>query len=85
MNNEKRAELIKQAMRSIHEETPVEPIFNYICTYAMKKNIEFNPTKNINFDICTLKIWLLYSRWSRFAVLRTDLPLAVFKLNRVPD
>lgn len=55
MDNKKRAELIKKMVRILHEEVAFIPIFTNISNYAMKKNIDFNPTKNINWDYVLVK------------------------------
>jgi peptide/nickel transport system substrate-binding protein len=45
MDNTKRGELIKQALRIIHEDVATIQIFTATDVYAMKPNIEFMPTK----------------------------------------
>jgi ABC-type oligopeptide transport system substrate-binding subunit len=51
----KRAELIKKAQRIIHDEVAVIPICSYVACYAMKKNVEYAPTKRIQFDHVLVK------------------------------
>jgi ABC-type transport system substrate-binding protein len=55
MDNKKRGELIKKMVRILHEEVAYIPIISNICTYALKKNIDFTPTKMINFDYVLVK------------------------------
>jgi ABC-type transport system substrate-binding protein len=55
MNDKKRAELIKKAVKMIQDEAGFIPIHNTISNYAMKKNIDFNPTKGTNFDFLFVK------------------------------
>ena len=55
MDDKKRAELIKQAVRLVHDEVGIIPVINNVTVYAMKKNIEFNPTRGINFDYLLVK------------------------------
>jgi len=45
MDNTKRSELIKQALRMIHEDVATIQIFTATEVYAMKSNIAFTPTK----------------------------------------
>jgi peptide/nickel transport system substrate-binding protein len=55
MNNKERAELIKKAARIIHDDVGYIPVFTAVSVYAMKKNIDFIPTKGINFDYMYVK------------------------------
>ena len=55
MNDKKRAELIKKAVKMIQDEAGFIPIHNTISNYAMKKNIDFIPTKGTNFDYLLVK------------------------------
>jgi peptide/nickel transport system substrate-binding protein len=51
----KRGEIIKKAARSIHEEMASIPIFNAVYLYAMKENIDFNPTQNYTLPLILIK------------------------------
>ena len=55
MDDEKRAELIKRAVRIIHDDVGYIPIFTNVSVYATRKNIAFTPTKGINFDYLYVK------------------------------
>ncbi|WP_163269429.1 ABC transporter substrate-binding protein [Chelativorans alearense] len=55
MDEEKRGELIKKAVRLIHEEVPSFPIYNNFAVYAMKSNVNFVPTQGFNFDLVLVK------------------------------
>jgi len=45
MNDAKRAEVIRKAVKMIQEDVASIPIFNNVPVFAMKKNIEFKPTQ----------------------------------------
>jgi hypothetical protein len=47
--------LVKEAVRIIQEDVASIPIFNVIPVYAMKKNIDFNPTRKIVHDLVLVK------------------------------
>jgi ABC-type transport system substrate-binding protein len=51
VNDAKRAELIKKAVKILREDVPAVPIFNNVHVLAMKKNIEFSPTLKHNMDL----------------------------------
>jgi peptide/nickel transport system substrate-binding protein len=55
VNDAKRAELIKKAVRIIHEDVATIPIFNPVSVYAMKRNIDFTPTQGIVHNLVLLK------------------------------
>jgi peptide/nickel transport system substrate-binding protein len=55
MDNKTRGELIKKMVKILHEEVAYIPIITNVCTYALKKNIDFTPTKMINFDYVLVK------------------------------
>jgi peptide/nickel transport system substrate-binding protein len=55
MNDKDRAELIKKAARIIHDDVGYIPIFTAVSVYAMQKNIDFTPTKGVNFDYMYVK------------------------------
>jgi ABC-type transport system substrate-binding protein len=55
MNDKKRGELINKAVKLILGEVGVIPITNNISLYAMRKNIDFTPTKGTNFDYLLVK------------------------------
>lgn len=54
-NDAKRAELIKKAIRIIHEDVGSIPVFNPVSVYAMKKNIDFKPTQEHVHDLVLIK------------------------------
>jgi peptide/nickel transport system substrate-binding protein len=51
----KRAELVKKAVRIIHEDVASIPIYNTVVIYAMKKNIDFKPTQRYTHDLMLIK------------------------------
>jgi peptide/nickel transport system substrate-binding protein len=55
MDNTKRGELIKQALRIIHEDVATIQIFMATDVYAMKPNIEFTPTKKNREPLMLIK------------------------------
>ena len=55
VNDVKRAELIKKAVRVIHEEAVTIPIYNMVAVYVMKKNIEFTPTQKFALELLLIK------------------------------
>jgi peptide/nickel transport system substrate-binding protein len=46
LDDTKRAELIKRAVRITYDDIAAIPIFNAVSLYAMKKNIDFKPMQN---------------------------------------
>ena len=55
VNDEKRAELIKKAVKILHDEVAMIPIFTNVSLYATRKDVVFNPTKMTNFDYVYVK------------------------------
>jgi len=55
IDNTKRGELIKQALRMIHEDVATIQIFTATDVYAMKSNIEFTPTKKNREPLMLIK------------------------------
>jgi peptide/nickel transport system substrate-binding protein len=55
LDDKKRAELIKKAVKMIYDEVGIIPVHNTISVYGMKKNIDFTPTKGTNFDYLYVK------------------------------
>jgi peptide/nickel transport system substrate-binding protein len=55
INEAKRAELIKKGVRIIDEDVASIPIFNTVIVYALKKNIDFKPTRKYNLDLMLVK------------------------------
>jgi peptide/nickel transport system substrate-binding protein len=55
LNNAKRAELIKKIVRLVYDQVGIIPIINNVSVYGMKKNINFIPTKGVNFDYVLVK------------------------------
>ncbi len=55
MDDTKRAEQIKKIVRLIYEQVGIIPIINNVSVYGMKKNIDFIPTKGVNFDFLLVK------------------------------
>jgi peptide/nickel transport system substrate-binding protein len=55
IDDKKRAELIKKAVRIIHEEVASIPILTNVCYFGMKKNVHFTPTKKESTDIVLVK------------------------------
>jgi peptide/nickel transport system substrate-binding protein len=50
-NEKKRAELVKKAIRILHDDVASIPVCNAVVVYAMKKNIEFKPTQKHNQEL----------------------------------
>jgi peptide/nickel transport system substrate-binding protein len=55
MDDKKRAELIKKAVKLIYDDVGIIPIINAVSVYGMKKNVVFTPTKGVNFDFLFVK------------------------------
>lgn len=55
IDDAKRGELIKKAVRIVHEDVASIPIFNMIPVYAMKKNIDFKPTQKNLHELILVK------------------------------
>jgi peptide/nickel transport system substrate-binding protein len=55
VDNKKRAELIKKAVKYIHDEVGIIPVHNTMTVWAMKKNINYVPTQKVNFDFMYFK------------------------------
>ena len=55
VNDAKRGELIKKAVKIAHEDVPHIPICNIVSVYAMKRNIDFKPTLKFSFDLVLVK------------------------------
>ena len=55
VDDTKRAEVIKKAVKIIHEDVATIPIYNHISVFAMKKNIDFKPMQKNNFDLILIK------------------------------
>ena len=55
VNDAKRGELIKKAVKIAHEDVPHIPICNIVSVYAMKRNIDFTPTLKFSFDLVLVK------------------------------
>jgi peptide/nickel transport system substrate-binding protein len=51
----KRGELIKRAVKIVQEDVPSIPIFNNVAVYAMKKNVDFTPTQKYFQDLTLIK------------------------------
>lgn len=55
MDDTRRGELIKKAVKMLHEDVASIPLYNTVAIYAMKKNIDFVPPFKTNFEILFLK------------------------------
>ena len=55
VNDARRGELIKKAVKFLHDDVARIPICDIVAFYAMKKNIDFTPTKGILFDLVLVK------------------------------
>ena len=55
VNDTKRGELIKKAVRMIQEDVASIPIYNTVVVYAMKENINFNPTQKQALELVPVK------------------------------
>ena len=55
VDDTRRGEIIKKAVRMAHEDVPIIPICNLIAVYEMKKDIDFTPTQKYPFDIVLVK------------------------------
>jgi peptide/nickel transport system substrate-binding protein len=54
-NDKKRGELIKKAVKMIHDEVGIISVHNSIAVYGMKKNVDFTPSKRVNFDFMLVR------------------------------
>jgi peptide/nickel transport system substrate-binding protein len=45
VDDTKRAELVKRAVKILHEDVALIPIFNMVTVFVMKENIDFKPTR----------------------------------------
>jgi peptide/nickel transport system substrate-binding protein len=55
IDDAKRGELVKKAVKIIHDDVGRIPICDIVAFYAMKKNINFTPTQGILFDLVLVK------------------------------
>ena len=55
VNDAKRAEVIKKAVRIIEEDVAAIPIFTAVVVYGMKKNIDYKPTPKCPSEMILLK------------------------------
>ena len=55
IDDKKRAELIKRAVRIIHEDVASIPVFTNVSYFGMKKNVDFTPTKKESTDLVLVK------------------------------
>lgn len=55
VNDAKRGELIKKAIKIIHDEVLSIPVYNNVAIYAMKKSIDFTPTQKYNMDLLMVR------------------------------
>ncbi|HEX2966741.1 MAG TPA: ABC transporter substrate-binding protein [Syntrophorhabdaceae bacterium] len=54
-NEKKRADLIKQAFKIIHDDVPTAQLWSNVSVFAMQKKIVFTPTKRSNASLVLLK------------------------------
>jgi peptide/nickel transport system substrate-binding protein len=55
VDDAKRGEAIKKVVRIIYDDVAVIPIYNTVAIFAMKENIDFNPTKKHNMELILVK------------------------------
>ena len=55
MDDRKRAEQIKKIVRTVYDQVGIIPIMNNVSVYGMKKNVDFMPTRGVNFDYLLVK------------------------------
>lgn len=55
VNDAKRGEIIKKVVRILYDEVVRIPNCDLVAFYAMKKNIDFTPTKGILHDLVLVK------------------------------
>jgi peptide/nickel transport system substrate-binding protein len=55
MDDAKRAEIVKKAVRMIQQDVATIPLFNNVVLYCMKKNVDFKPTQKTNNDLMLVK------------------------------
>ena len=55
MDDSKRGELIKKAAKIAHDDVAFIPIYNTVPIFAMKKNIDFSPTRKYHFELVRVK------------------------------
>jgi ABC-type transport system substrate-binding protein len=55
MDNKKRGELIKQAIKTLHDDVATIQLYTATDVYSMKKNIDFTPTKKNREPLMLIK------------------------------
>ena len=55
MDDAKRGELIKKAAKIAHDDVAFIPIYSTVPIFAMKKNIDFSPTRKYPFELVRVK------------------------------
>lgn len=55
MDDAKRGELVKKAVKIAHDDVAFIPIYNTIPIYAMRKNVDFSPTRKFPFELMRVK------------------------------
>ena len=55
VNDARRAEVIRKAVRIVHEDVAAIPIFTAVVVYGMKKNIDYKPTPRRPSEVILLK------------------------------
>ena len=55
MDDVKRGELIKKAARIAHDDVAFIPIYSTVPIFAMKKNVDFSPTRKYPFELVRVK------------------------------
>ena len=55
MDDAKRGELIKKAARIAHDDVAFIPIYSTVPIFAMKKNVDFSPTRKYPFELVRVK------------------------------
>jgi ABC-type transport system substrate-binding protein len=55
VDNKKRGELLKQAIKVLHDDVATVQIYTATDVYAMKKNIDFTPTKKNREPLMLIK------------------------------
>jgi peptide/nickel transport system substrate-binding protein len=55
VDDSKRAELIKKAVRILYDDVAVIPIYNAVAVFALKDNIDFRPTQQHTMELILIK------------------------------
>jgi peptide/nickel transport system substrate-binding protein len=55
VDDAKRGELIKKAVKIVHDDVAFLPLYNTVPIFAMKKNVDFSPTRKFPFELVRVR------------------------------